>query len=254
MIQRKKNARPYVVAHRGSSGSAPENTLAAFRLAIDESADMVELDVRMTMDFFLVVLHDGDIKRTTNGEGAVWDFTLQELRAFDAGVWYGPKFKGERIPTLRQVMELLPGQVGLNIEVKTDDDPRPRKQLALEEACILAVMEKKFESRTIVSSFDHDYLKRFHHLYPSIKTGALYLADRDASIKPSQLARRLGASAFICSKNHLTGAMVKDAHDRDMAVACYSINTEQELERMLELDVDTVVSDHPGVIVKLLGK
>ncbi|MFN0156556.1 MAG: glycerophosphodiester phosphodiesterase [Bacteroidota bacterium] len=254
MIQRKKSGRPFVVAHRGSSGSAPENTLAAFSLAIDEGADVVELDVRMTRDFFLVVLHDGDIKRTTNGEGGVWDFTLQELRAFDAGMWYGPKFRGERVPTLRQVMELLLAHVNLNIEVKTDGEPRPRKHIAMEEACILAIMEKKFEDRTIVSSFDHDYLKRFHHLYPSIKTGALYLPSRDAAVKPSQMARGLGVSAFICSKNHLTAAMVKDAHDRNMAVAGYSINTEQELEQMLALGVDTVVTDHPKLIIKLLGK
>lgn len=245
-----KTDRPIVVAHRGSSGSAPENTLAAFAAAIAEGADMIELDVRMTRDFFLVVLHDQDIKRTTNGEGKVWEYSLQELRAFDAGLWYGPKFKGERIPTLRQVMELLPANVGLNIEVKTDGEPRQR--LALEEACILAVMEKKLEQRTLVSSFDHAYLKRFHHLFPAIRTGALYLPVRDTPNAPSRLAQTLGTNTFICAKNQVTRKMVEDAHAHGIPVACYAVNTREELDRMLALHVDTVITDYPARIREML--
>jgi len=213
---------------------------------------MVELDVRMTRDFFLVVHHDQDIRRTSNGEGNVWDYTLQELRAFDAGVWFGPKFKGERIPTLRQVMELLPSHVTLNIEMKTDGEPRPKKQIALEEACILAIMEKKLESRTIVSSFDHAYLKRFHHLYPSIKTGVLYLPAENAGSSPSVLVKQLGASAFICSKSQLTHAFVQDAHEHDIPVGCYTINSPEELGAALKLDVDAVITNFPGKMRKVL--
>ena len=250
MLKRKTD-RPTIVAHRGSSGSAPENTIAAFRMGINEGANMIELDVRMTRDFFLVVLHDQDIKRTTNGVGKVWDFSLQELRAFDAGQWYGPKFKGERIPTLRQVMELLPPHVTLNIEVKTDGEPRQR--LALEEACILAIMEKKLEQRTIVSSFDHAYLKRFHHLFPAIRTGALYLPVRDTLSTPSRLAQTLGISAFICAKNQVTKKMVEDAHAHDIPVACYTVNAREDLDKMLNLQVDTVISDYPGQIREMLA-
>jgi glycerophosphoryl diester phosphodiesterase len=242
--------RPIVVAHRGSSGSAPENTLASFALAIQERVEMIELDVRMTRDFFLVVLHDQDIKRTTNGEGKVWDYSLQELRAFDAGQWFGPKFKGERIPTLRQAMDLLPPGVGLNIEMKTDGEPRAR--IALEEACILAIMEKKLEQRTIVSSFDHAYLKRFHHLYPAIRTGALHVPVRDAMTTPSRLAHTLGTSAFICAKGQLTKKLVEDAHAHDIPVACYVINTREDLDHMVEMHVDAVISDVPGRIRTML--
>lgn len=241
-----------IVAHRGSSGTAPENTLAAFRLAVEERADVVELDVRMTRDFFLVVHHDQDIARTTNGEGKIWDYSLQELRAFDAGLWFDQKFKGERVPTLRQVMELLPPHVLLNIEMKTDGEPRPRKQIALEEACILAIMEKKYEERTIVSSFDHSYLKRFHHLYPSIKTGVLYLPAENAGSSPSALVKQLGASAFICSKSQITRALIEDAHEQNIPVGCYTINTPQELEAAMKLDVDAVITNFPGMMRKAL--
>jgi glycerophosphoryl diester phosphodiesterase len=242
--------RPIIVAHRGSSGAAPENTLAAFSMAIAEGADMIELDVRMTRDFFLVVLHDQEINRTSNGEGKVWEYSLQELRAFDAGIWCGSKFKGERIPTLRQVMELLPPRVDLNIEMKTDGEPRQR--LALEEACILAIMEKKLEHRTIVSSFDHAFLKRFHHLFPAIRTGALHLPVQDASHTPSRLAQTLGTSAFICSRSQLTKKMVEDAHAHGIPVACYTVNTREDLDRMIEMHVDAVISDFPGRIRGML--
>ncbi len=241
-----------MVAHRGSSGTAPENTLAAISIAVEAGADIVEVDVRMTRDFFLVVLHDQDIKRTTNGEGPVWEYTLQELRTFDAGVWFSPKFKGERIPTLRQVMDALPQHVGLNIEVKTDGEPR--KRLAMEEATILAIMEKKMEERTIVSSFDHDYLKRFHHLYPSIRTAALYMSVRDVAATPQKLRRSLGTSAFICSKTQLRKRFVDDAKKCKSPVACYTINTAEELHKVMAYDIDAVITNYPAQILAALKK
>lgn len=251
MIYRRQTDQPLVVGHRGSAGTAPENTLASFHLAFADGVNMVELDCRMTRDFFLVVLHDQDIKRTTvGGNGKVWEYSLQELRAFDAGAWFAQEFKGERIPTLRQVMEILPPHVTLNIEMKTDGEPRER--LAVEEACILAIMEKKLEKRTLVSSFDHKVVERIHKLYPPIKTGALYLPVRDAGKKPSTMARRMGVSAFICGKKFLTKRMVQDAHDHGITVGCYTVNNQKELSRALSLGVDAVISDHPGMIVDLL--
>src|SRR5512140_205883 len=121
--------RPLLVAHRGSSGTAPENTMAAFRKAIAAGVDMIELDVRMSKDYHLIVLHDSTVRRTTNGPGRVCGMSLQELKSLDAGSWFGPRFRGEQIPTLREVMELLPARVGLNSEVKTDGDPRPDRAL-----------------------------------------------------------------------------------------------------------------------------
>ena len=177
--------------------------------------------------------------------------SLQELRAFDAGVRFNARFKGERIPTLRQVMELLPSHVNLNIEMKTDGEPR--QKLALEEACILAVMEKKLEERTIVSSFDHAYLKRFHHLF--LPSGRERSRCRSVTRlpPPSRLARTLGTSAYICGKEQVNAGIVEDAHAHDIPVACYSINTEKDLDRMLKLGVDAVVSDHPHRMRELLG-
>ncbi|HEX7572002.1 MAG TPA: glycerophosphodiester phosphodiesterase family protein, partial [Bacteroidota bacterium] len=153
------------MAHRGSSGSAPENTMAAFHLAVSAGADMIEFDVRMTRDFELVVHHDRSLGRTSDGSGRIWDLTLDELRNTDAGSWHSKKFAGERIPTLREVLEGLPVSVGLDIEVKTDGDRRGG--IALPESVLLLVREARREGTVVVSSFDHKFLHRLHHLDPS---------------------------------------------------------------------------------------
>lgn len=250
MVFRHTTRRPLIVAHRGSSALAPENTLAAISLAIDKGADMIEVDVRLTRDFFLVVHHDRNVRRTTNGKGNIWDLTLDELRRLDAGSWFSPRFGRERIPTLRQVMELLPDHVTINIEMKTDGDPRTR--IALEEASILAVLEKRFEDRAIISSFDHKFLKRVHSLYPAITTGALYVPVRDARKSPSRLARNLGVHAFICSRTQVRPRLVVDAHEHDLIVGCYTINTAAHLEAMLALNVDAIITDNPGKIAGMV--
>jgi len=142
--------------------------------------------------------------------------------------------------------------MGINIEAKTDGDPR--RKLAFEEVCILIVMEKKAEDRVLVSSFDHRFLERMHKLYPGIRTGSLSMPIRDAAKKPSTLARKLGTSAFICSRTMLRSGMVKDAHARKLLVGSYVINTQEHLQEALDLGVDAIVTDHPGKIVRALEK
>lgn len=246
-----RKRRPLVVAHRGSSGVAPENTMAAFRKAVDEGADMIELDVRMTHDFHLVVHHDQDVRRTTNGSGCIWEKTLQELRMLDAGSWFSPRFRGEQIPTLRQVLEMLPSHMTVNIEAKTDGDPR--KHIHFEESCILIIMEKKFEDRALVSSFDHTFLKKMNHFFPGIKTGALYVPIRDIRKTPSSIARRIGTSAFACSVSQLRKRFVEDAHMHDLMVACYTVNTKKDLETVTQRGVDAVITDFPKRVISALS-
>jgi glycerophosphoryl diester phosphodiesterase len=233
-------------------GSAPENTKAAFQMAIEEGVDMIELDVRMTRDFELVVHHDADLCRTTNGSGFVWEKTLDELKHLDAGSWYSSRYAGERIPTLQEVIDLLPGNVNLNIEIKSDGEVR--RGAVFEEACIRVIREKDLSERVLVSSFDHKLLRRFHKLDPAIRTGALYLPVRDAAKKPSTLARRIGTSAFICSRTQLRKRFVADARQHNIMVACYVVNTSRQLEKMLRYGVDAVVTDFPRRIVRALNE
>lgn len=241
-----------VVAHRGSSGSAPENTMAAFQHAIDAGVDMIELDIRMTKDYHLVVIHDRDVRRTTNGTGLVRNMTLQELKSLDAGSWFSPRFRGEKTPTLHEVMEMLPTRVGLNIEVKTDGDPR--KKRVLEESLVLILRERKMEGRVLVSSFDHGHLRRLHRLNPDLHLGTLYFPLRDLARKPSSIAQRVGAKVFICSRTQIRKRMVDDAHRHDIFVGVYGVGTLEQLVHVRRFGVDAVVTDFPERIVKAIGK
>jgi len=251
-MNRKRSKRPIIIAHRGASGLAPENTLAAFRRAIQQGADMIELDVRMTKDYHIVVHHDRTVRRTTGGKGCVWDLTLQQIRLLDAGSWFHPRFAGEQIPTLRQVLEIMPPHTQVNIEVKRDGDPR--KRLAFEEVCILIIMEKRFEERTIVSSFDHRFLERMHKLYPAIRTGALFRPVRDIRKKPSSVVQKIGASAFICSYTQLRRRLVDDAKAHNIMTSAYVVNSTRQLAKVLRYDIDAIITDYPGRINRALEK
>ncbi len=238
--------RPLIAAHRGSSGAAPENTIAAFNRAIADGADMIELDVRLTGDFELVVLHDRSVRRTTGAKGRIKDLTIADLRTFDAGSWFSTEFAGERVPLLRAVIDILPPHVQLNIEVKTDGDRRKRQ--ALEESLVLLLREKNFLSRVLVSSFDHKFLMRLHSVYPAIRTGALYMPVRDTGRKPSTLARRIGASAFICSIAQLRKRHADDIRENKLTLVCYGVNTRRQLDKAVKWGVDIIITDHPKKI------
>ncbi len=244
--------RPLVVAHRGSSATAPENTLASFREAVRAGADMIELDVRMTRDFELAVIHDSTLERTTSGTGPVCARTAAELKSLDAGGWFSPRFRDERVPLLREVMAAVPLRVILNIEVKTDGDRR--KNLALEESCILAVREHRRERRALVSSFDHLFLTRLHHMDPDIFTGVLFRPIQDFRRRPSVLARRTGSVAFICGLSHLRARQIRDAHENNLTVASYLVNTARQLAAAKRLGVDAVITDDPARILRLLHR
>ena len=169
----------------------------------------------------------------------------------DAGSWFAPRFQGETIPTLRQVLEILPPGILVNIEAKTDGDPR--KNIHFEESCILIILEKKFEDRALVSSFDHRFLKRMHDFYPAIKTGALYVPIRDLRKVPSSIARRTGTSAFACSIGQLRKKFVEDAHLHDLTVACYAVNTREDLLKATRFGVDAVITDYPKRVIHALN-
>jgi glycerophosphoryl diester phosphodiesterase len=237
-----------ISAHRGSSGSAPENTLAAFHLAVKQGVDMIELDVRLTADRHLVVFHDRRLGRTTGGAGPIWTKTLAELRGLDAGAWLSQRFRGEKIPTLHEVFRAVPRKVAINVEVKTDGDPRKKTDL---EAVLLAAICPEAEERTIlVSSFNHAVLRRLHKRAPQLKLGALYMPVRDIAKRPSVLATRLGISAFICSRSQLRKHFVRNAHRHGLAVIVYGVNTRRHLARTQRYGVDAIITDFPETMVR----
>jgi glycerophosphoryl diester phosphodiesterase len=238
-----------IVAHRGSSGSAPENTFAAFRKAIDDGADAIELDIRMTKDLELVVLHDRSVNRTTNGSGKISDLTLRELRQLDAGSWFGRSFCDERIPTLSDVIDFLPLHIHLNIEVKTDGEKR--KRIDVETALARLLREKSFAHRAIVSSFDHSFLKRFHALAVEVRIGAVYLPVRDFGKKPARLCQKIGATTFVCSRAQLTRRIAQDVTDAGIALSCYGVNTRRDVGKAVKFGARILITDYPKDIRRM---
>lgn len=157
-----------VIAHRGASQSAPENTLPAIKKAMYDKTDGIEIDVQLTKDKEVVVFHDEWVNRTTNGKGFICDLTYEKLQRLDAGSWFHPKFQGTKIPLLREVLELIQGQpILLNIELKNNLIPYP----GLEEKTIQLIKQYHLEEQVLISSFKKESLKRCQQLAPEIKRG-----------------------------------------------------------------------------------
>jgi glycerophosphoryl diester phosphodiesterase len=224
--------------------------MAAFRMAVDAGADMLEFDVRLTRDGEVVVHHDRRLGRTSNGTGRVHELTFAQIRRYDAGEWFARQFRGETVPALREVLEAFPEPVGLNIEVKTDGNTRNRSAF-LDVLARMLVASGRMSS-LIVSSFDHLFLRRLHRRLPRLGIGALYLPVRDTLRSPVSVARKVGATVFICSRAQLRRRHVRAAHARNIAVATYGVNTPAHLAAMMHAGVDAVITDFPERIVRAL--
>lgn len=207
---------------------------------------MIELDVRMSREGELIVLHDRTVNRTTNGRGTVWHMTVDELKRLDAGSWFSPRFAGERIPLLHEVVHILPPTMSLNIEVKTDG--RPKSSPHLEERLVRFLHDTGLTTRVLVSSFEHSFLKRVHSLDARIPLGVLYVPIRAIGRKPSTLAWRVGASVFICSSAQLRKRFAADAHAHKLLLGCYGVNNRRQVEKALRFGVHALITDHPREI------
>jgi glycerophosphoryl diester phosphodiesterase len=243
---------PFVIAHRGISAKAPENTIASFALAVNAPGiDMVELDVRLTKDEQVIVLHDRTLQRTSTGNGVARKYSVKELSHYDAGSWFSPEFNAERIPTLKEVLRLVGGSRWVNIEIKSDPMYREPKGL-LEQRVLDVVHECGMDDVVFFSSFDHDLIANLKRMAPQAKTGVLYNLFRDFGRRPSKLARRANASIFICGKGELQKSMIDDARHHGVAVYVYTLNSVRDAQKMIQLGVDGIISDNADEIVPLV--
>lgn len=240
-----------LIAHRGSSGIAPENTLAAFRQAVRDGASMIELDVRLSADGEVVVIHDRQLWRVTRRRGDVRKMSGAELKGLDAGSWFGPEFEGETIPFLEDVLQSLPSGIGLNIEVKTDGDRHRNGQMARALGDLIARRSRR--RRILVSSFDHRFLARFHRMYPGIPLGVLYLPVRDFGRSPGRLAQRVGAGMFVCSRAQMRKRLVRDAHAGGLRILVYGVQTLRHLSQMKRFGVDGIITNYPARMVRAVA-
>lgn len=237
-----------VVAHRGASAQAPENTLAALDLALRVGAEMMEIDVQLTTDERIVVIHDPTLERTTNGHGEVSRCSFSELRQLDAGSWFAEAFKGERIPLLAEVFELIRGRACIDVEIKppaANENWRQRVSL-IAEATTAAGMTPY----TLFSSFHHESLHYLHALQQGFHTAALLPPGDDRL--PSQVLQATGCQGFVCALQQLTPACAADIAEHGIFTGVYTVNTTADVDRALAGHARAIVTDTPESIINYL--
>jgi len=235
--------KPLIVAHRGHSSHYPENTLAAFRAAIAAGAHMVELDVNLSLDRQPVVIHDESVDRTTDGCGPVQAHTVDQLSRLDAGSWFDPKFAGEKIPTLEQVLEALKGHIGVNIEIKPEAFEAHEPKDAVERQVVELVREKGMQDDVLVSSFEWQALERLRNLDPGIALGLL--SDMPANDSLFHWYRRVQGFSWHPDYRVLTPSQVKTLHNMGARVLPYAVDRKIDISGMLSMGVDGLILDDP---------
>jgi glycerophosphoryl diester phosphodiesterase len=242
-------SRPLVIAHRGSSAYAPENTLAAFTLAAEQGADAIELDVDLTRDGHVVVMHDATVGRTTDGQGRVADLTLDEIRRVDAGAWKDAVFKGERVPLLEEVFEAVGRRVLINVEIKG----MLLHGHGLEEE-VAALLEKHgLIDRAVISSFNPFALRRAKHIDPRLACGLIYAPDLPIFLRDAWLAPLIpGLNARHPHHSQVNRGMVDQFHARGLAVNVGTVKQAAIARRMAQAGVDGLMGDDPVLIRETL--
>jgi glycerophosphoryl diester phosphodiesterase len=236
---RKVPRKPVICAHRGASAAAPENTVAAFRLAGELGADMFELDVSLTKDGGLVIMHDALVDRTTDGTGAVADLTLAEIRRLDAGSWKSPRFKGERVPTLDEVFTNRDGQM-VNVEIKANV---PNVRQTAEKVATL-IRKHGVQNNVVVSSFSASALARMHEIAPDIPTGFLFGGTIPDAFPP-------GITAVHPLHTVVDRRFVDWAHGNGWKVNPWTIDDPTEMRRLMDLGVDMIITNVPDTLKRL---
>jgi glycerophosphoryl diester phosphodiesterase len=238
-------AGPQIIAHRGGSLEAPENTLAAFRHAILVGAKSVELDVQLSSDGEMVVIHDDTLDRTTDGSGAVGSHTFAQLRQLDAGSHFSPQYKGEQIPTLREVVELCAeAGVGVVIELKS---PHLYPGLVEKVAAFLAEMSLRGARDLWCISFDHDAIRSLRTLDANVPLGYLFEWNEPRFVFPDSTVQAF-CPYYKTALAHPD--QVARAHDLGKGVLVYTVDDEEEIHLLTSIGVDGMVTDRPEAILK----
>jgi glycerophosphoryl diester phosphodiesterase len=227
--------------------------MAAFRQAADRGADMLEADVRLTRDGRLVLLHDADVDRTTNGRGPAAALTLDELRRLDAGGWFSPAFADERVPELAELYELAEQEgVALCLEVKAES-PAGYAALARELAGEIALRGRL--DVDVLASFDHEALAEAARTVPGLRCAPDRLPERGASDGRALVAQASAIGASILQHHHedLTAAAVADVQGAGIDVWAWPVNTHEEIERVLDFGVAGVMGDDVAALVGCVG-
>jgi glycerophosphoryl diester phosphodiesterase len=241
--------KPAVIAHRGDSINAPENTLSAFMLAAEKGADAIEMDVKLTSDGHVIVLHDLLVDRTTNGTGNISKLQLSTIRGFDAGGWFSDRYDREKIPTLDEVLESVGKRLHINIELTNYATPADN----LVEKVVELVIKHNLQDRILFSSFFPHNLWKAGLLLPKIPRGLLTMRGSLGS-----LGRAIGWRGNFYALHpfftDVTPALVKRVQKGGRRLIVWTVNREEDLQRMINLGVDALITDDPTLTLQLLGR
>lgn len=233
--------RPKVVAHRGFSGKYPENSTLAFEKSIKAKADMIELDIRITKDKEIIVIHDLDLKRTSDGEGSVEEMTLAEIHQYDIGSWLSPRFTGQRVPLLRDVLRLCKANgMELNIEIKATEHTEIVPMLNE------MLIEEDFLQGVIVSSFDIPLLEALKEINPEIPCG--YLFDKTDIMEVLKESASKGFEAIHPRWLRITPEAKAEADRLGIMINCWTVNLEEDMQSMIELGVNGIITNYPDLL------
>jgi glycerophosphoryl diester phosphodiesterase len=239
---------PIIFGHRGTRNDAPENTLAAFKMALDQGADGIELDTQLTLDGHVVVFHDKTVDRITNGHGKLAKMTLAQVRELDAGSSFSEKFKGEKIPTLDEVFETFDRSVSINVELKNFSTPFDH----LAEKVCGVVRRHGAEKNVIFSSFLPWDLKIAARNLPDVPRGLLTIKGRWGVWGRSFGFNFGNYDALHPYLGDVTAQQVQRVHKLKRRINVWTVNTEEDLRRMSSWGVDGIITDDPRLAVRVL--
>lgn len=232
------------IAHRGASGYAPENTMAAFEKAVEMGADYIEIDVQMSRDGVPIIIHDDTLDRTTDGEGSLSVYTLEELKELDAGSWFDEEFAGETIPTLDEVLKEFGGRINILLELKS-----PEYYPGIEEKVVESIkrynLAEPGNNEIIIQSFNHASVMKSKELLPQVPHGVLVGKDWK-NVTDDQLKEfATYADYFHPNFNIVTAELVDRVHQVGMTINPYTIKKKSEAKKLHELGVDGLITDYP---------
>jgi glycerophosphoryl diester phosphodiesterase len=244
---------PLVIAHRGDSAHRPENTLAAFASALEVGAELVELDVQLTADGHVVVIHDDTLDRTTTGRGPVRERTLAEVRALSAGYpeHFGERYSGERVPTLVEALAFLRGRARVLIEMKTESGP-PGAEDGIEDRTVAEVRKAGMAREIALLSTDTRALVRVRAQAPEMARGHLfYRLPADEIV---EAARASGCDLVMPEKGMLDDALLREVHAHSLKLGTWIVDDPDELEALRRYELFGVASNAPGRLLEALAE
>jgi glycerophosphoryl diester phosphodiesterase len=238
------------VAHRGASALAPENTLAAFELALELGADGIELDTMLSADGELVVIHDHTVDRTTDGSGPVRHKSLTELQSLDAGSKFSPRFRGERIPMLRQVFDLVGRRGLIDVEIST----RSPRGDGLEEKLVGLIRASGLQETVVVTSFNPFALWRMRRLAPEIRLGIIFAEDLPMVLRDRWLAFLSRPDLLVPRRTMVTAEFVSRAVKDGQQVWVWTDHDDTEMARLVDMGAHAIITDRPDELSRVLGR